>query len=678
MIGDSGANHRCVSARSKSLSTVRHARRSKFRLPPKKVICTGWIGRFGNQCHSYLFAKHLEHIFGCSIYVPSRWAGSVLFRNAAPVLPSEFEHLCPEIAAGSTHQENFERSCEAIAKYNEKAGDALEFVDPNKEEHYGKVNIAFRSLATDAEWFYPKVSRADIKGYFAFSDELRQSDVYGELEAAKGTYDVAHLRRTDIAAPGYVGGHSMVSRRSYHAAFKEFGCDPEKVVWVSDEPTIGWKWNGACPIIGGMEIPWLPDFLKLVFARRMFRSNSSFSTWAGWLGNAEVISPWLHRYAPGEELDVSFVRGNHPHWMSVKGAHASYRFRLKGEASPEPVSTPTVSVVEVGSRSADTRPANLGQRNRIMLVHWVGRFANRMFSVAFGRHYAETFDHDFYVPSEWEGSALFEDCGCKVIDDDELRLRINQTHPALHTFQYRQQSVAEYCQRTDRQLTFIDPNRPEDYGKKNVYFDSGCSHTSHLFERYSRKRMKEWFQWSDAVKSLDLYKHLEQIQGTYDIAHLRRDDVSSPNYNQKHFQAYSVVSKASYSRAFRLFGYDPAAVQWTADDTSGKWMPKPSAPRRGGWTYPIGSHRSSDIIFDWLPDFLRLYFARTIFRANSGFSWWAAFLSPCAKVYSPVLRERKVYLREGDELNCEFVAGNHPHWMNAASDQRCPEIRIPT
>jgi hypothetical protein len=70
------------------------------------------------------------------------------------------------------------------------------------------------------------------------------------------------------------------------------------------------------------------------------------------------------------------------------------------------------------------------------------------------------------------------------------------------------------------------------------------------------------------------------------------------------------------------------------------------------------------IIFDWLEDFLRLYFARTIFRANSSFSWWAAFLSPQARVFSPVLDVQHIYGVDGmEEISVEFVEGNHPHWM---------------
>ena len=74
-------------------------------------------------------------------------------------------------------------------------------------------------------------------------------------------------------------------------------------------------------------------------------------------------------------------------------------------------------------------------------------------------------------------------------------------------------------------------------------------------------------------------------------------------------------------------------------------------------TYPGSS-------FDWLDDFLKLYFARTIFRANSSFSWWAAMLSPTAKVFSPVIDTNHIYGVDGvEEITVDFVEGNHPHWL---------------
>ena len=97
-------------------------------------------------------------------------------------------------------------------------------------------------------------------------------------------------------------------------------------------------------------------------------------------------------------------------------------------------------------------------------------------------------------------------------------------------------------------------------------------------------------------------------------------------------------------------------MEWISDDF-------PSHPHMG-WSYPEGQHKIDEIFFDYFPDFLKLYFARNIFRANSSFSWWAAFLSPSATVYSPILHKRIIYGEDKKELDCEFIKSNTPHFMH--------------
>ena len=64
----------------------------------------------------------------------------------------------------------------------------------------------------------------------------------------------------------------MISNISPAYAFEKYDVDVEEVVWISDEPTVGWKWDAPLiekwgePIVGGKRIDWLPDFLKIVFA----------------------------------------------------------------------------------------------------------------------------------------------------------------------------------------------------------------------------------------------------------------------------------------------------------------------------------------------------------------------------------------------------------------------------
>ena len=635
----------------------------------KKVICTGWIGRFGNRCHSYLYGKHIEDKFGAKFYVPaSGWDGEVIFKNPAPKYDSNFSKCSFTYAGGSYECEDFEKNKKTLDAYNKKFNDDIEFIDPCLQETYGKTNIAYNSLVTDVDWFFRKIKLSEIKKYFEFSDELKNTDMFKEFEDKQGTYDVAHFRRTDIARASYVGGHSMVSERSYWDAFDKFDVDRNKVIWVSDEKNIGYSYEGKIPILQGRQISWLPDFLKLVFARNMFRSNSSFSVWAGWIGNSNVFSPWLHEYCPGKEKDFEFVEGNHPHWMAVKGVHSCYEFNIKNDLKEKPKMNSQTKTNKLVIKSS---PKN--EKGKLIMVHWNGRFGNRVFSYMYGRSYAEKGGLDFYIPSEWEGTRLFKDDGYKIIDDDELRLAVNQTMPQFDNIDARGDAVGEYNRRKNCNIRYVNADHAREFGSPNRWFDSLCVHSCEVFSMYSEKKMLKWFEFTDEVKNLDIYKRLEDKQGTYDIAHLRRDDISCPQYNQNNPQNYSVISKNAYLKTFDKFGFDPNKVEWTTDDWSGKWGVGKPEHKAAGWTYPVGSHDIPDIIFDWLPDFLRLYFARTIFRANSSFSWVAAFLSPTAEVYSPVLGTRKIYKGEKDEVEYEFVKGNHPHWFNYKGHS-CSEI----
>ena len=117
-----------------------------------------------------------------------------------------------------------------------------------------------------------------------------------------------------------------------------------------------------------------------------------------------------------------------------------------------------------------------------------------------------------------------------------------------------------------------------------------------------------------------------------------------------------------------------------SDDYSGKWHPDRTEGIRGGWSYPVGSeYLGPELVFDWLADFLKLYFARTIFRANSSFSWWASFLSPTATTFSPVLHRQVIYGRDSlEEVDYEFVEGNQPHWMYGCDDIQFREEIEPT
>ena len=318
------------------------------------------------------------------------------------------------------------------------------------------------------------------------------------------------------------------------------------------------------------------------------------------------------------------------------------------------------------------------QKRGILIAHWNGRFGNRMHQYAYAAQYAEKFRIPCILPSEWEGSRLFARPKHQIVEDDQLRLLLNQSQPVLDNFAARSRAIDDYNARSGAAFECLNPDNPYENwaGKPAVFIDSLCAYQPSIFNGISAKYLREeLFVFSREVQNTAFFREYCARQGTYDVAHLRRDDIADPSFNRMNVQGYSVLSKESYFKAFRKFGFDAEKIEWVSDDYLGKWHPERAAASRGGWSYPVGSeYMGADTVFDWLPDFIKLYFARTIFRANSSFSWWAAFLSPAAKVYSPVIHKQEIYGRDSyEEMDYEFVEGNHPHWMFGCADIRFQE-----
>lgn len=298
----------------------------------------------------------------------------------------------------------------------------------------------------------------------------------------------------------------------------------------------------------------------------------------------------------------------------------------------------------------------------ILLAHWNGRFGNRMHQYAYGATYNHLTGSDFILPSDWEGSRLFKNQYHKVLESDELRLQLNQSDPYFHSIDVMSQNINKIFPDAKR----INPEeRNENYIKYDhpVWFDSMCAYGNSVYSKMSKTFLKEVFELSDFVKNTEAYKYWEPKKGTYDVAHLRRDDIANPEFNKIKDQEYSVLSKESYYKAFDNFGIDKDAVIWVSDDYTKKWHKDRPDTEHFGWDYPIGAEFREPKGFDWLEDFLTIYFARNIFRANSSFSWWASFLSPTATVYSPIVDKKICYGVDAlEEVHFDFVKGTHPHW----------------
>jgi hypothetical protein len=286
-----------------------------------------------------------------------------------------------------------------------------------------------------------------------------------------------------------------------------------------------------------------------------------------------------------------------------------------------------------------------------------------MFQYAYGATYAKLTGLEFWVPSDWEGNRLFRHQSHRVVEDDEIRGSLAQYGETASWHEDQMRVVRKYYP----DAVLIDAEiAPDPYLKPGypLCHPNGCAYNTAIFASLSRSHLKDVFEFSDEVKRLEAYKRYSDMQGLYDVAHLRRDDISNVEYNRNHVQGHSVVSVDSYLKAFRKFGYPEDSIQWVSDDYTRKWHVGRKMRHLGGWKYPEGSEYLPPIMFDWLDDFLKLYFARTIFRANSSFSWWAATLSPVARVFSPVIDKCHVYGVDGmEEISVDFVEGNHPHWL---------------
>jgi hypothetical protein len=352
----------------------------------------------------------------------------------------------------------------------------------------------------------------------------------------------------------------------------------------------------------------------------------------------------------------------------------------------------SLSAAEVAARIAsqlrhrgrrETSPDRINQRrwqmNPFLLqLIWFGRFGNRLHQYAYGATYARLTGVEFWLPSEWEGTKLFKHQAHPVVPNDDIRHALmSPSHGSSRSI-----GLAERIATNDALLRvictyhptaeIIDADRAADpYSNPGhpICNAGACFFSPALFRRMSRRHLQTLCEFSDEVTRLEAYKRYADIQGLYDVAHLRRGDIADAEHNRTHIQKHSVISTQSYWRAFRQFGFSPDAIEWVSDDYSGRWHVGRKHRWRGGWQYPTGSQYVSGIMFDWLADFLKLYFARTIFRANSSFSWWAATLSPTAQVFSPVIDKRHIYGVDGmEEIDVDFVAGNHPHWQYGEAD----------
>jgi hypothetical protein len=158
----------------------------------------------------------------------------------------------------------------------------------------------------------PQQCDHELKGYFQHQDDLiyTRAQVREWFKLKKEFED-----RGSVAAPDPLLGHRrvgdypgcgfvVVSKDSYNLAAIKYGYDPEKLHWITEENPTQWS--------GFEKFPFLPDFIRMMRAKVLFRGNSTFSWWASVLGNAKTYAPVIDGLVGGTEQHCEFVEGNWP------------------------------------------------------------------------------------------------------------------------------------------------------------------------------------------------------------------------------------------------------------------------------------------------------------------------------------------------------------------------------
>lgn len=221
-----------------------------------------FLGRFGNQMFEYAFARGYCEMHDIELHTDP-WVGEQLFEIRHP-------------------------RCDQLVRPRDENTLVI-----------GESNVSYRSYSQRqhcADYY----SLRQIRSWFRW-----RMPVFRNLNRIAPEPDVAlaHIRRGDYAGSGY----PLVSDKSYFDAFTDARPYLHRLQRVSeDKPMVHPDFTG--------ELAWVPDFFCMSTCQALYRANSSFSFWAGVLGQVhcgtQVFSPIITGKTGGIEHDCAFQPDN--------------------------------------------------------------------------------------------------------------------------------------------------------------------------------------------------------------------------------------------------------------------------------------------------------------------------------------------------------------------------------
>lgn len=215
----------------------------------------GRFGGWGNQLFQYAFAKWYARTIGARLEIPIGWVGRSVLQN---------------VEAGPIG-----RHLESVTE-DESTG---------MEAERANINLCGYFIVSFCNSVPLEESRRDV----AIKPQLVES-----LGPVDRDFWALHLRRGDF----FKAGFAVVSDASFDRLLERERVPSAKVRRFGD---------GFGPVPGTKQCPFIGDFIHLMMADTMVRSNSTFSWWAGNIGRCRVFNPVI-KGGPGF-TDCEFVEG---------------------------------------------------------------------------------------------------------------------------------------------------------------------------------------------------------------------------------------------------------------------------------------------------------------------------------------------------------------------------------